>query len=317
MISIPDRVKQLVPIFCLLISLATAFYIGCLYVQISSMIRYISSLISYSTDLHQIGSQMHQLSSDLNQSGPRLRKLTSQFDKLTSQFDKMSPQMRKIAPQLHEFSSLSNIADLFQIKFYNSGVWATMRWLGVPLLQNPADNQEMQEVLFDIKPDVIIEAGTYAGGTALYYATIMDQFKPECKIFTIDIGPRIQDAPKYEVWKKHVIAITGSSTDPAIVDRVTKQIPKGAVVLVTLDSDHSKDHVYQELKIYSQLVTPGSYLVLQDTNINGHPVFKEFGPGPMEALNEFLAENHEFTSDLSREKYMDTFYPKGWLKRIK
>jgi len=145
----------------------------------------------------------------------------------------------------------------------------------------------------------------------------MDQFKPGCKIFTIDIGPQIHDAPKYEVWKKHVIPITGSSTDPAIVDRIKQQIPGGAVVLVTLDSDHSEAHVYNELKIYSKLVTVGSYLVLQDTNINGHPVFKEFGPGPMEALDKFFAENHNFESDLSREKYLDTFYPRGWLKRIK
>lgn len=223
--------------------------------------------------------------------------------------------LQEVSPQLKELSSLMNVNDQFHIKFYNSQVWSTMRWLGVPMLQNPADNQEMQELLFEIKPDVIIEAGTFCGGTALYYATIMDQFKPNCKIFTIDIGPQIKDALKYDVWKRHVISLIGSSTDPAIVDQIKKQIPKNAVVLVTLDSDHHQEHVYQELKIYSQLVTPGSYLVLQDTNINGHPVYPAYGPGPMEALEDFLRENHDYTPDRSREKYLVTFYPKGWLKR--
>ena len=200
--------------------------------------------------------------------------------------------------------------------FITQVYWATSRWLGIPVDQNPCDNQEMQELLFDIKPDIIIEAGTLCGGSALYYATIIDQFKPTCKIFTIDIKPQIQEASKYRVWKEHVTSITGSSTDPAIVDQIKKQIFKKAVVLVTLDSDHHCDHVYKELKIYSQLVTPGSYLILQDTNVNGHPVYKEFGPGPMEALDKFLKENHDYVSDRSREKYMLTFYPKGWLKRV-
>lgn len=202
-------------------------------------------------------------------------------------------------------------------EYYNSMVWSNTTFLGVPMLQNPCDNQQMQELLFSLKPDIIIEAGTSSGGSTLFYATLIDQFKPTCKIFTIDIDPHTEAASKYRVWKEHVTAYTGSSTDPIVVDKIKKQIPPGSIVFVTLDSDHSRNHVYNELIIYSQLVTPGSYLVVQDTNVNGHPVIPTFGPGPMEALNDFLKENHNYVSDKSKEKFLLTFYPEGWLKRIK
>ncbi len=209
----------------------------------------------------------------------------------------------------------ANKWNALNIAYYNSRVWEDTQFLGVPMWQNPCDNHQMQELLFSLKPDVIIEAGTYAGGSALYYATIMDQIKPKCKIFTIDIDPKIRSASQFRVWKDHVVSYKGSSTDLAIVEKIKKQISPDSVVLVTLDSDHRRNHVYKELKIYSQLVTPGSYLVLQDTNINGHPVLPQFGPGPMEALNDFLKENPNYKSDLSKERLMLTFYPYGWLKR--
>src|SRR5262249_6981522 len=150
--------------------------------------------------------------------------------------------------------------------------------------QNPCDNQAMQELIYELKPDVIIETGTFCGGSALFYATLIDQIKPTCKIFTVDIQPHLELASRYRVFKDHVTSLKGSSVDPAIVDQIKKQIPKTAVVLVTLDSDHSRNHVYKELEIYSKLVSPGSYMVVQDTNVNGHPVGADFGPGPMEAV---------------------------------
>jgi cephalosporin hydroxylase len=88
-------------------------------------------------------------------------------------------------------------------------------------------------------------------------------------------------------------------------------------VLVTLDSLHTQDHVLKEMQIYSKLVTPGSYLVVQDTNLNGHPVAPRWGPGPWEAVQEFLKTNDNFVADHEREKFLLTFYPGGWLKRVK
>jgi len=92
--------------------------------------------------------------------------------------------------------------------------------------------------------------------------------------------------------------------------------------MVVLDSNHNKEHVLEELRLYAPLVTPGNYLVVQDTHLNGHPVFVGDSPdpgheGPMEALDEFLPRNTQFQSDRSREKYGLTFCPRGWLKRVR
>jgi cephalosporin hydroxylase len=87
--------------------------------------------------------------------------------------------------------------------------------------------------------------------------------------------------------------------------------------MVTLDSDHHAAHVAEELRLYSQLVTPGSYLVVEDTHFNGYPILPKFGPGPHEAVDAFLRSNPDFTRDGSREKFGMTFNPGGWLRRIR
>ena len=85
--------------------------------------------------------------------------------------------------------------------------------------------------------------------------------------------------------------------------------------MVILDSDHSRDHVLRELELYAPLVTPGCYVVVEDTNVNGHPVVPRFGPGPMEAVQEYLATTDAFEVDRSREKLLLTFNPSGYLRR--
>ena len=88
-----------------------------------------------------------------------------------------------------------------------------------------------------------------------------------------------------------------------------------APVIVILDSDHSYAHVLEELRLYAPLVTSGSYLVVEDTNVNGHPVDPDHGPGPMEAVLDFLRESDEFAVDESREKFLLTFNPHGFLRK--
>ena len=93
-------------------------------------------------------------------------------------------------------------------------------------------------------------------------------------------------------------------------------IDKQHKVMVILDSDHSEKHVARELEIYSQLVSPGCYLIVEDTNVNGHPVFPNHGPGPMEAVEKFLQARQDFTVDRDMEKFYLTFNPKGYLKKM-
>ena len=87
--------------------------------------------------------------------------------------------------------------------------------------------------------------------------------------------------------------------------------------MVILDSDHSEAHVTRELEILSPYVTAGSYLIVEDTNINGHPTYPSFGPGPFEALERFLPAHPEFVVDSSREKFLMTFNPGGFLRRLR
>ena len=103
---------------------------------------------------------------------------------------------------------------------------------------------------------------------------------------------------------------------PEVISEIAQRVGSGTV-LVTLDSLHTKEHVLKEMNLYSRFVTPGSYLIVQDTNINGHPVYPTFGPGPMEAMEEFLKSNRDFEVDRSREKYMLTAYPSGFLKKTR
>jgi len=215
-----------------------------------------------------------------------------------------------------ELDSPNFVARKFQKLYYNSRVWTNTTWLRVQSQQAPTDNWSMQELIAEIAPDYIIETGTLFGGTTLFYADVLSNVNPQGKVITVDIESSAGQASKHALWQQHVEAIIGSSVDPKVTDHIAQEV-QGKKVLVTLDSLHTRDHVLKEMEIYSQLVSPGSYLVVQDTNINGNPVRSDFGPGPYEAVQEFLKSHDNFVVDRSREKFLLTFYPGGWLKRIK
>ena len=104
-------------------------------------------------------------------------------------------------------------------------------------------------------------------------------------------------------------------TDVQLIDSCLSQYP-AKTCLVILDSDHSKSHVRAELNIFAAWVSVGSYMIVEDTNLNGHPTYATFGEGPFEAVQEFLAVNANFISDRSKEKFLMTFNPRGYLRRI-
>lgn len=187
--------------------------------------------------------------------------------------------------------------------------WKNTHWMGVPVQQIPFDLWIKQEIIFETKPELIIEAGTYDGGSALFYAHLFD-LMGEGEIVSIDIEPQ-PNLPQHE----RIEYITDSSVSDKVLALLAERV-KGKRVMVVLDSDHREAHVRKELEVLSLLVTQGCYLIVEDTNINGHPVLKEFGPGPMEALDDWLKTKPPFELDESREKYMVTFHPRGHWKRI-
>lgn len=188
--------------------------------------------------------------------------------------------------------------------------WGDTRWLGTPVLKCPLDLWIYQEILHEVRPDVLIECGTASGGSTLYFASLMDLLG-KGRVISIDISP-------YEKRPKHdrITYLEGSSTAPETLAKVKEGIAPTDTVMVVLDSDHSKAHVLKELRLYSPLVSTNSYLAVEDSNQNGHPVSHDSGPGPMEAIQEFLAESKNFQVDASREKFYLTFNPSGYLKRI-
>lgn len=205
-----------------------------------------------------------------------------------------------------------SLIDQFHRFYHDSAMWGMIgtSWLGVKLKKCPLDLWVYQEIIFEVKPDVIIEAGTQYGGSALFLASVCDLVN-KGKVITIDIEN--QGQPEHERIKY----LLGSSTSDGIIRQVKELINPGDKVMVILDSDHSRDHVFNEMNIYSQFVTKDSYLIVEDTNINGHPVSPGVGPGPMEAVNDFLPRNNFFVVDKSKEKFHLTFNPKGYLRRIK
>jgi cephalosporin hydroxylase len=129
----------------------------------------------------------------------------------------------------------------------------------------------------------------------------------------------MQQARKLPIVQRRVDFMLGSSTDPALVAKIAERV-KGKKVVVLLDSDHSAPHVRRELEMYAPLVNVGSYIIVQDSNVNGHPVLPNFAGGqggPWEAVEQSLKSNDNFEIDKTRERLLLTFVPNGYLKRIK
>jgi cephalosporin hydroxylase len=181
-------------------------------------------------------------------------------------------------------------------------------WMGIHAIKPPGDLWVYQEIIYEKKPDVIIECGTKNGGTSLYMANICD-IVGTGRVISIDIKER--DVPKHP----RITYLIGDTASEESLKKAKTLIKQGDRVMVILDSDHSFEHVNRELAAYASLVTPGQYLIVEDSVVNGNPVFEDFGPGPMESIEKFLPEHPEFTSDRSREKFWVTYSPKGFLLR--
>lgn len=208
-------------------------------------------------------------------------------------------------------------ADKFHEAFYHARLWERVSWLGVPVYKCPLDLWVYQEILHESRPDVIVETGTAHGGSALFLASVCDAMG-HGRVVTIDT----RDLPGRRAHPR-VSYLTGSSIEPSMVERVRARIAPRERAVVVLDSIHSREHVLAELRLWSPLVAPGCHLIVEDTNINGHPVHTDYAPdrgedgaGAFEAVQDFLRENDRFEIDRAREKLLLTFNPGGYLRRV-
>jgi cephalosporin hydroxylase len=198
-------------------------------------------------------------------------------------------------------------------------------WLGLPIIQFPQDILAVQEIAWRVRPDVIIETGIARGGSLILSASLLELLGGDGRVIGIDIDIR---APNRRAIESHPLArritmIEGSSTDAAVVEHVRRLVSGASRVLVLLDSNHTHEHVLQELRLYAPLVTPGSYVIVFDTIIESMPVdaFPERpwgrGDNPATAVQAFLAENDRFVvdEDIDR-KLLISVSPGGYLQCV-
>jgi cephalosporin hydroxylase len=183
-------------------------------------------------------------------------------------------------------------------------------WLGRPIWQNVLDLWTIQETIYDVKPELLIECGTNRGGSSYFYAQLFD-LMGKGRVVTIDIEKM------HDLAHPRVKYILGSSVAVETLDAVQAEFDATAgPVMVILDSDHSRDHVAMELEAYNGFVTPGSYILAQDGVMDTLPIASNGKPGPLPAILNFLTRHPEFEVDRERnERFIITHHPMGWMRR--
>ena len=194
--------------------------------------------------------------------------------------------------------------------------WARVSWLGHQVVKCPMDLWVYQEILWETRPDLLIETGTSGGGSAYFFATIMDSIG-NGRILTVDVD----SYPVLNSQHPRIGYLVGSSIDPVIIDRIHHAAKREKTVMVSLDSLHTYAHVAAELEAYASLVTVGQYLVVEDTGMgelgespNATPPDHENAWANL-AVREFLASHSGYTADVSREKHLLTSNHNGWIRR--
>lgn len=199
----------------------------------------------------------------------------------------------------------------WHVRYYEAQVYP--RWMGVPVGKYPADMLVYAEIIYATKPTLIIETGTNAGGSALWFAHCFDALGAG-HVITIDPFDRDDGLPRPQ--HPRISYWGGSSLDPSIVTQLGGYARRNRTMVV-LDSVHAAAHVAAEIDAYARLVTVGCFLVVEDTDLNGHPVVPTHGPGPMEAVTAFLARNDQFVPERNCERFGMTANRNGWLRRVR
>jgi cephalosporin hydroxylase len=221
--------------------------------------------------------------------------------------------MEKIQERLGFFRSA---ATRYHLWYYRKQIWNTTTWIGVKVLKSPVDMWNYQEILCQLQPSLVIEFGTRYGGSALFFASVMRQIGNPFKVFSVDVdGETISQETRKD---PDIELLTMSSLDGRVAARIaTLRKEYRGPAFAILDSHHSKAHVLAEMKSLRPLLVSGDYLVVEDSNVNGHPVYPSHGPGPFEARDEYFREFPEdYQFDTAREdKFGFTFATRGFLIR--
>lgn len=204
-----------------------------------------------------------------------------------------------------------------------------MTWMGVPILQVTTDMVAIQEIIWKVKPDLIIETGLAYGGSIIFYSSMLELLGGDGEVIGIDIDIREHNRKAIESHPmfKRITLLEGSSVDSNIVETVKKIAENKKNILVILDSNHAHEHVLAELRCYASLVSKDSYVIVMDTNVEKyHDIVSQgreerpwgVGNNPWTAAQEFLRENNTFEVDSSiTDKILITAAPDGYLKRVK
>lgn len=211
--------------------------------------------------------------------------------------------------------ALAPVKSLVSQMFFKDLVKSTknfghITWAGNPIWQNIFDLWTTQETIFSLRPSLILETGTNRGGSSFFYAQLFDLIG-EGQVITVDVEKL------HDLKHPRVKCLIGSSTGDEVFSQMKKaaKAAKGPVMVI-LDSDHSAKHVRAELELYSQLVSPGSLMLVQDGVIDTLGRFRRGRPGPLKALHDFLKTHPEFEIDTDLcTRFPITHHPDGWLRR--
>jgi cephalosporin hydroxylase len=254
--------------------------------------------------------------------------------------EKFKKEVHENIQRLGESVELKSLANKFMVETSPFNYTYNFNWMNRPIIQFPQDILAVQEIVWEVKPDLIIETGIAHGGSLIMNASLLamidyceaienretiDPRMPKRRVLGIDIDIREHNRKAIE---SHPIAnridmIQGSSIDTKVIDQVKEYSRNYKRILVSLDSNHTHDHVLAELSAYASLVTKGSYCIVFDTAIEDVPdslfLYRSWGPGnnPKTAVWEYLNTHPEFEIDKSiQNKLLITVAPDGYLKRI-
>lgn len=210
----------------------------------------------------------------------------------------------------------AEILESYHRWYYDNEVWERVEFLGVPCLKSVSDMWNYQEILTTLKPSLVVEFGTRFGGASLYFGVIGRAINPALQVVTVDISH--VDVHPSVLTQPGIRLMTCSSTDPGVAQNLIalRQALPGPAFFI-LDSDHRKAHVLEEMESIRQVTRSGDYVIVEDGNINGHPVLPGWGEGPTEAIEAYIQRHpHDYTRDCAREeKFGFTFAPGGFLIR--